>query len=52
MQDLPPGDDPNRNNKGHSYITDDGFRRVLRNYASVVDHSESTSTDRVTASRR
>ena len=29
MQELPPGDDPNRNNKGHNYITDDDFLRDL-----------------------
>ena len=32
MQELPPGDDPDRNNKGHNYITDDDFLRGLRNY--------------------
>ena len=52
MQELPPGDDPDRDNKGHNYITDDDFLRDLRNYTSVVDHPRSASTDHVTASRR
>ena len=52
MQELPPGDDPDRDNKGHNYITDDDFLRDLRSYTSVVDHPGSTSTDHVTASRR
>ena len=52
IQDLPPGDDPDRDNKGHNYITDNGFLRDLRNYTSVVDHPGSISTDHVTASRR
>ena len=52
MQELPPGDDPDRDNKGHNYITDDDFLRDLRNYTSVVDHPESASTDHVTVSRR
>ena len=52
MQELPPGDDPDRDNKGHNYITDDDFLRDLRSYTSVVDHSGSASTDHVTASRR
>ena len=52
MQELPPGDDPDRDNKGHNYITDDGFLRDLRSYTSVVDPPGSASTDHVTASRR
>ena len=52
MQELPPGDDPDRDNKGHNYITDDDFLRDLRSYTSVVDHPGSASTDHVTASRR
>ena len=32
MQDLPPRDDPDRDNKGHNYITDDDFLRDLRSY--------------------
>ena len=52
MQELPPGDDPDRSNKGHNYITDDDFLRDLRSYTSVVDHPGSASTDHVTASRR
>ena len=53
MQELPPGDDPDRDNKGHNYITDDDdFLRDLRNYTSVVDHPGSASTDHVTANRR
>ena len=52
MQKLPPGDDPDRDNKGHNYITDDDFLRDLRSYTSVVDHPGSASTDHVTASRR
>ena len=52
MQELPPGDDPDRDNKGHNYITDDAFLRDLRTYTSVVDHPGSASTDHVTASRR
>ena len=52
MQELPPGDDPNRDNKDHSYITDDDFLRDLRSYTSVVNHPGSASTDHVTASRR
>ena len=52
MQELPPGDDPDRDSKGHNYITDDDFLRDLRNYKSVVDHPGSASTDHVTASRR
>ena len=52
MQELPPGDDPDRDNKGHSYITDDDFLRDLRSYTSVVDHPGRASTDHVTASRR
>ena len=52
MQELPPGDDPDRDNKGHNYITDDDFLRDLRSYTSGVDHPGSTSTDHVTASRR
>ena len=51
MQDLPPGNDPDRDNKGHNYITDDDVRRDLRIYTSVVDHPESFTTDHVTASR-
>ena len=50
MQELPPGDDPDRDNKGHNYITDDEFLRDLRSYTSVVDHPGSASTDHVTAS--
>ena len=30
IQGLPPGDDPDRDNKGHNYITDDEFLRDLR----------------------
>ena len=52
MQDLPPGDDPDRDNQGHNYITDDDFLRDLRNYTSVVDYPGSASTDHVTANRR
>ena len=52
MQELPPGDDPDRGNKSHNYITDDDFLRSLRSYTSVVDHPGSASTDHVTASRR
>ena len=52
MPELPPGDDPDRDNKGHNYITDDDFLRDLRSYTSVVDHPGSASTDHVTASRR
>ena len=52
MQELPPGDDPDRDNKGHNYITDDDFLRDLRSYTSVVDHPGSASTDHFTASRR
>ena len=52
MLELPPGDDPGHDNKGHNYITDDDFLRNLRNYTSLVDHPGSVSTDHVTASRR
>ena len=52
MQELPPGDDLDRDNKGHNYITDDDFLRDLRSYTSVVDHPGSASTDHVTACRR
>ena len=52
MQELPPGDDPDRENKGHNYITDDDSLRDLRSYTSVVDHPGSASTDHVTDSRR
>ena len=52
MQELSPGDDPDRDNKGHNYITDDDFLRDLRNCTSVVNHPGSASTDHVTASRR
>ena len=52
MQELPPGDDPDRDSKGHNNITDDDVLRDLRNYKSVVDHPGSASTDHVTASRR
>ena len=52
IQELPPGDDPDRDNKGHNYITDDDFLRDLRSYMSVVDHPGRASTDHVTASRR
>ena len=52
MQELPPGDDPDRDYKGHNYITDDDFLRDLRSYTSVVDHPGSASTDHVTASLR
>ena len=52
MQELPPGDDPDRDNKGHNYITDTDFLRDLRSYTSVVDHPGSASTDHVTANRR
>ena len=52
MQELPPGDDPDRDNKGHNYITDDDFLFDLRNYTSVVGHPGSAFTDHVTASRR
>ena len=52
MQELPPGDDPVRDNKDHHYITDDDFLRDLHNHTSVVDHPGSASTDHVTASRR
>ena len=50
MQELPPGDDPGRDNKGHNYIPDDDFLRDLRSYTSMVDHPGSASTDHVTAS--
>ena len=50
VQELPPGDDPDRDNKDHNYITDDKFLRDLR-YTSVVDHPGSASTDHLTASR-
>ena len=52
MQELLPGDDQGRDNKGYNYITDDDFLRDLRNYTSMVDHPGSASTDHVTASRR
>ena len=52
MRELPPGDDPDRDNKGHNYITDDDFLRDLRSYTSVMYHLGSSSTDHVTASRR
>ena len=52
MQELPPGDDPDRDNKGHNYITDNDFLRDLRSYTSVVDHPGSAFTDHVAASRR
>ena len=52
MQELPPGDDPDRDNKGHNYIIDDDFLRDLRNYTSVANHPGSASTDHVTANRR
>ena len=56
MQELPPGDDPDPNNKshnrGHNYITDDDFLLDLRNYTSVVNHPGSASTDHITANRR
>ena len=52
MHELPLGDDPDRDNKGHKYITDDDFLRDLRSYMSVVDHPGSASTDHVTANRR
>ena len=52
MQELPPGDDPDCDSKGHNYITDDDVLRDLRNYKSVVDHPGSASTDHVTANRR
>ena len=52
MQELPPGDNLDRDNKGHNYITDDDFLRDLRSYTSVVDHPGSASTDHVTARRR
>ena len=52
IQELPPGDDPDRDNKGHNYITDDDFLRDLRSYTSVVDYPGSASIDHVTASRR
>ena len=52
MQELPPGDDPDRDNKGHNYITDDDILRDLCSYTSVVDHPGSASADHVTASRR
>ena len=52
LQELPPGDDPDRDNKGHNYITDAGFLRNLLNYTSVADHPGSGSTDHVTANRR
>ena len=52
MQELPPGDDPDSNNKGHNYIADDDFLRDLRNYTTVVNHPGSASTDHVTANRR
>ena len=51
MQELPPGDDPDRDNKGHNYIIDDDFLRDLRNYTSAVDHLESASTDHVIVRR-
>ena len=52
MQELPPGDDPDRDNKGYNYIIADDFPRNLRSYTSVVDHPGSASTDYVTVSRR
>ena len=52
MQELPPGNDPDRGNKGHNYIPDDDCLRDLRSYTSVVDHPGSASNDHVTASRR
>ena len=52
MQELLPGDDPDRDNKGHNYIPDGDFLCDLRNFTSVVDHPGSASTDHVTASRR
>ena len=52
MRELPPGDDPDRDNKSHNYITDNDFLRDLRRYTTVVDHPGSASTDPVTASRR
>ena len=52
MQELTPGDDPCRGNKGHNYITDDDFLHDLRNYTPVVDHTGSASIDYVTARRR
>ena len=52
MQELPPGDDPDRDNKSPNYITDDDFLRDLRSYTSVIDHLGSASTDNVTGSRR
>ena len=52
MQEFPPGDDPDRDNKSHNYITDDDFLRDLRSYTSVVDLPGSASTDHVTASQR
>ena len=52
VQEFPPGDDQDRDNKGHNYIADGDFLRDLRSYTSVVDHPGSASTDHVTASRR
>ena len=52
MQELPPGDDRDRDDSGHNYVTDDDFLRDLRNYTSVVDHPGSASTDHVTVTRR
>ena len=52
MQELPPGDDLDWDNKDHNYITDDDFLRDLRNYTSVVDPPGSAFIDHVTASRR
>ena len=52
LQELPPGDDLDRDNKGHNYITDDDFLRDFRNYTTVVDHPGSACTDHVTANRR
>ena len=51
-RELQPGDDPDRGNKSHNYITDDDFLRDLRSYTSVVDHPGSASTDHVSTSRR
>ena len=52
MKELPPADDSGRDNKGHSYITDDDFLRDIRNYTSVKSRPGSPSTDHITASRR
>ena len=52
IQELPPGDGPDRGNKGHNYITDDDFLHDLRNYTSVVNHPGSASTDHITVNRR